>query len=488
MAKGQRRRRRSRPDATARVGRRPSSGHGKASRGRHARVWQGGDLRFRAASGTAEMMLDGDSTAGPHRCRRSPSASPAAWRWTSSTSSGKGRHPVRRDRSAIHRRPRRRITRADSSRIGSISSLHGDVPGGRGRACDCALAREILLGLALAAPGHRVHDDVRGRALNARAAVVRATAYLDWLRGLAVVAMVLAHVIDSWTRDADRHDETLLHAALHRRHRVAAIPLSRGRRTASCRRRPRRARRAVIAPAPAPRAAAAGRSSSLALVFRLQAEILGLRPAVRRCSRSTCSTSWACRWSRRRGSGRSSARHAATGRGCSRWRRPPDRAGTPLVRARPWLAPLPDPLEAYLRPAGDYSGVSTVSVGRIPLRAACSSAIWSMPFASARRAGRITRVRSCARRSRVRCDLASRSPGWPRFDRRSIPTARFWHDSPTFFFIRLGLVTAWYRPVACGVGRRTVSPRCQRPSLLRWSRSAARRSSSTGSTSRWSTA
>ena len=28
---------------------------------------------------------------------------------------------------------------------------------------------------------------------------------------------------------------------------------------------------------------------------------------------------------------------------------------TPLVRAAPWLAPLPDPLEAYLRPAGGYS-------------------------------------------------------------------------------------------------------------------------------------
>ena len=28
---------------------------------------------------------------------------------------------------------------------------------------------------------------------------------------------------------------------------------------------------------------------------------------------------------------------------------------TPLVRRAPWLAPLPDPLEAYLRPAGPYS-------------------------------------------------------------------------------------------------------------------------------------
>jgi len=30
-------------------------------------------------------------------------------------------------------------------------------------------------------------------------------AYLDVLRGIAVLVMIEAHVIDSWTRDADRH-------------------------------------------------------------------------------------------------------------------------------------------------------------------------------------------------------------------------------------------------------------------------------------------
>ena len=28
--------------------------------------------------------------------------------------------------------------------------------------------------------------------------------YLDWLRGVAVVVMVLAHVTDAWTLDSDR--------------------------------------------------------------------------------------------------------------------------------------------------------------------------------------------------------------------------------------------------------------------------------------------
>jgi len=29
--------------------------------------------------------------------------------------------------------------------------------------------------------------------------------YLDWMRGMAVLVMIEAHVIDSWTRLADRH-------------------------------------------------------------------------------------------------------------------------------------------------------------------------------------------------------------------------------------------------------------------------------------------
>src|SRR5262245_32144334 len=29
--------------------------------------------------------------------------------------------------------------------------------------------------------------------------------YLDWLRGIGVLLMLEAHVIDAWTREADRH-------------------------------------------------------------------------------------------------------------------------------------------------------------------------------------------------------------------------------------------------------------------------------------------
>ena len=73
-----------------------------------------------------------------------------------------------------------------------------------------ALSHEtLLLGFELAAARYHVHHGVRGSALtttggNSVDPVVgdrTRLLYLDWLRGIAVVAMVLAHVTDSWTRD-----------------------------------------------------------------------------------------------------------------------------------------------------------------------------------------------------------------------------------------------------------------------------------------------
>jgi len=63
-----------------------------------------------------------------------------------------------------------------------------------------AVAWEILFGVALASPGHPVRNLVRGPILSAPDRKV----YLDWLRGVAVIAMVMSHVNDAWTREADR--------------------------------------------------------------------------------------------------------------------------------------------------------------------------------------------------------------------------------------------------------------------------------------------
>ena len=52
--------------------------------------------------------------------------------------------------------------------------------------------------------GHSAHHLVRGRVLTERRAGSPRRIWLDWARGVAVVLMVLAHVVDAWTRDADR--------------------------------------------------------------------------------------------------------------------------------------------------------------------------------------------------------------------------------------------------------------------------------------------
>jgi uncharacterized membrane protein len=108
---------------------------------------------------------------------------------------------------------------------------------------------------------------------------------------------------------------------------------------------------------------------------------------------------------------------------------------TPIVRDALWLAPLPDPLEAYLRPAGPYAAFpffpwagflfGGVIVGDlvIAVRQARRKDVWLQNgLAVAGGAGVV---------------LA----WYASFQPSIYASASFWHDSPTFFFIRLGLVT-----------------------------------------------
>jgi uncharacterized membrane protein len=128
---------------------------------------------------------------------------------------------------------------------------------------------------------------------------------------------------------------------------------------------------------------------------------------------------------------------------------------TPLVRLVGWLSPLPDPIEAYLRPAGPYAA--------FPL----------FPWAGFVFAGAIvgdlvdaTRTASShAIALQVGIVLVAGTGVWlawtASFQPALFPTASFWHDSPTFFFIRLGIV-ALTVPVAWIV-ERVIPPGWLRP-------------------------
>src|SRR5688572_22625394 len=74
------------------------------------------------------------------------------------------------------------------------------------RARDRALEADVLLGMALDAAGHRLPHHVRPSSVTAQAtAGTSRKAYLDWLRGVAVIVMIQGHVIDSWTLAADKN-------------------------------------------------------------------------------------------------------------------------------------------------------------------------------------------------------------------------------------------------------------------------------------------
>jgi uncharacterized membrane protein len=109
---------------------------------------------------------------------------------------------------------------------------------------------------------------------------------------------------------------------------------------------------------------------------------------------------------------------------------------TPLVRAAPSLAWLADPIEAYLRAAGPYSAFPLFPwAGFLFAGALAGELIDAVRMAPARDwmlpAGALV------------AGAGGVYLGWAAsFQPALFPTARFWHDSPTFFFIRLGLVVS----------------------------------------------
>lgn len=267
--------------------------------------------------------------------------------------------------------------------------------------------------------------------------------YLDVVRGLAVWAMVLAHVIDSWTREADRHD-----AAFFTIYFIGgmASPLFlflaglAGAMSATS-----KARRAgSIATGAAAVRARGLEIFALALVFRLQAQLLGwgaLENLLKVDMLNAMGLSivaafavWPVTTSRTKRVWLFAGLTAAI------------TMSTPLVRSASWLAVLPDPIEWYLRPVS--------SLAAFPLFP------WAgFVFAGVIVGDLVDGVRESPRRDRwLQAGLATVAVAgvwlaWQASFRPPLfPTARFWHDSPTFFFIRLG-VNALCIPATWAIAR-----------------------------------
>lgn len=105
---------------------------------------------------------------------------------------------------------------------------------------------------------------------------------------------------------------------------------------------------------------------------------------------------------------------------------------TPIVRDVSWLAGLPDPIEAYLRPAGPYAAFPMFPwMGFLFAGVIVGLLIKAVPkFSPALHTGLV---------------LAGGAGVVLAWEASFLPSiyesSSFWHDSPTFFFIRLGLVT-----------------------------------------------
>jgi uncharacterized membrane protein len=255
-------------------------------------------------------------------------------------------------------------------------------------------------------------------------------AYLDAVRGVAVILMVMAHVVDSWTRDADRQGEpyySVIFAAglasplflLLAGVALAMLGSSRGRRDGSH----------------AAGAAAAVRRGweifVLGLVFRIQAQLLGMGALTNLLKVDILNVM-----------GLSMVGAAGV------WGRLPGRTSrvatlavatvvvamtTPLVRHAAWLTPLPDPLEAYLRPAGTYGAFAL-----FPWAAFLLAGVVVGDLVEA------TRLSEARQRLLQIGLLASGAfvawANWAAsFQPALYPRVSFWHDSPAFFGLRLGI-------------------------------------------------
>ncbi|MFN2444330.1 MAG: heparan-alpha-glucosaminide N-acetyltransferase domain-containing protein [Vicinamibacterales bacterium] len=288
--------------------------------------------------------------------------------------------------------------------------------------------------------------------------------YLDWLRGLAVLIMVQAHVVDSWTRHEDRqsvayYDAVFLGgvgAPLFLFLAGVALVLSAASKS-----------RASGNPSIGARAALrrGGEVLVLALVFRVQSQLLGWGSLasllkvdilnIMGLSMIAAAGLWGS--SRRPGTRIAlfaSATAAAT-------------LLTPLVREWTPLGALPDPLEAYLRPDGRYAAFTLFP--------------WSgFLFAGALMGELIVAVTGQAAERRLHMALLAAGVGgaltawWAASRPALFPSAQFWTSSPTFFFIRLGIITAlvpagwahcrfWLGDAAESTSQAAVAPRLTRP-------------------------
>lgn len=273
--------------------------------------------------------------------------------------------------------------------------------------------------------------------------------YLDWLRGIAVIVMVAAHVTDAWTQVEDRQRDlygyTVIIAGL-----AAPLFLFLAGLTLSM---AASARASSIGHCAAVRMACVRglQIFALAFLFRLQAQLLGWGPLVNLLKVDILNVMGI-------------AMLAAA----ILWSLSPHRAirialftlatvalamSTPLVREALWLAILPDAIEAYIRPLAGRTNFALFPWAGFLLGGTITGEL--VHAAQTDRAERRLQLGFFVAGAAVIAIAYALS-----FQPSIYPNANFWTSSPTFFFMRLGLNVALL-PIAWAIDRFHVFARRQ---------------------------
>ena len=256
--------------------------------------------------------------------------------------------------------------------------------------------------------------------------------YIDALRGLAVLIMIEAHVLDSWTRFPDRQTRHYAYAMVLGGFGAPlflflaglAVPLSAGsklRKTGNVQVASRAVARRGL------------EIFGLAFLFRIQAWVLGwsaprwlLRVDILNIMGPSIMAAAAIWGALNTLAGRLAAFAAAT---------LAIALTTPIVRNISILSPLPDPIEAYLRPAGGLSNFAFFPWAGFVFAGALAGLVLD--------AARSPRQEQAANLgfALIGTGIAAAAyalsfrPTW-------YPQSHFWTTSPAFFFLRLGIMTA----------------------------------------------
>jgi uncharacterized membrane protein len=266
--------------------------------------------------------------------------------------------------------------------------------------------------------------------------------YLDWLRGLAVLIMIVAHALDSWTRlderDAPLYGHSMIlggfGAPLFLLLAGVAVSLSAGSK----------ARRSGDEQAAARAVARRGfEIFGLAFLFRLQAVIVSwgawrsmlkvdilniMGPAI-------VVSAWL--WALARTPRARLVLFLGVTLGIV--------LATPPLRATPLLDWLPDPLEGYVRPRPGYTNFSILPWAAFVFAGAFIGILIDA-----------TRTRETERRLNVRLGVGGVSLAIAAYAASHLPSpyarSDFWTSSPSFFLMRAGILTAaigmayaWYQ-------------------------------------------